>query len=481
MRSAIPCLVAVFVCMHCTSVFAGDAESVSPEKLAEAIKVMRKISPDKLSREEQESKGAELDEAWQTLQSAGTRGVDALKAEIRRIDEAKDEDHVFKLGASAVMWRIAQLAEAQAIGEIWSRTPVHEQYRYVFYTAFDAARTQDVRALPMLQALLKDNKGVVFLEAHAMELKWPETVLWLWSAFGPKGLPALKRTLADSRDPIEREMALCCIADLLDPSALPDIRTIARSDAAPVRNRAIRALGWFGHPADYEFLLDGLKSEDPALLHAYEYALFEYGDLRAVSAIIPLLAHRDEKVWHEALAVLAHLLSPEAIAAIQQQARDAKDEERRTELARALDQLLEDVLKTERSAWDRKSVPEQRAAIQAVRAAQRAAFAAPRSGDKTLSRDDLKSAIAEYRKDCSLTRGAYEWVEPRHIIAIAVPSDIADLQEVRAMLFFRLSDECLYEVRELDRLIRWLVRAQYREDPWETEKVTAVAKAAKPR
>ncbi|HAK96901.1 MAG TPA: hypothetical protein DCM87_18400 [Planctomycetes bacterium] len=471
MRSPAACRIALFACAWCMHAFAGEAEAVGPEKIAQAIENMRNISMDALSDDEKEKKSTELQEAWKTLQAAGARGMTALKAEVRAVDEAGEKDHFFKLGAAALMAQIAKLDEAQAIADIWNGTPVHEQYNYVFYTAFDAARTQDMRALPMLQALLKDDKGTVFLSAHALKLKWPQTVSWVWSAFGPKGLPALKRTLAESKDPVEHEIALCVISDFLDSSALPDIRKIARSGAGPVRLRAIKALGSFGHPADFQLLADGLTSNDPEVLHACEYALYEYGDLRAAPSIIPLLAHREEKVWHEALAALVRLLSPEGLAAIERQARDVKDEKRQADFARTLDHVFKDILKTERSVWNRKTAEERRTAIRATRAEGRAAFAAPRAGDKKLSREDFKAAIAEYQQNHGLTCGTYKWVEPRHIIAIAAPGDIADLQEVRAKLFFRLSDECLYEVRDLDRVIRWLVRAQYRADPWETEKV----------
>jgi len=57
------------------------------------------------------------------------------------------------------------------------------------------------------------------------------------------------------------------------------------------------------------------------------------------------------------------------------------------------------------------------------------------------------------------------------LLSVATPNDINTLLEVRACLFARMSDECLYEVRDLDAVLQRLGRSRYRNIPGICEKV----------
>ena len=65
----------------------------------------------------------------------------------------------------------------------------------------------------------------------------------------------------------------------------------------------------------------------------------------------------------------------------------------------------------------------------------------------------------------------YGWVEERHILSAATASDIPLLLEVKAALCARLSEETLFEIRRLNRVIERLGRSRYRKVIGLTEKV----------
>ena len=85
--------------------------------------------------------------------------------------------------------------------------------------------------------------------------------------------------------------------------------------------------------------------------------------------------------------------------------------------------------------------------------------------DRRLTHDDLKEAIDEWKKNKRFRVDGYEWIEDRHSFTAATADDIPFLLEVRAAFYTRLSDECLYEVKDLERLIHWLGRTRYRKVP----------------
>jgi hypothetical protein len=94
-----------------------------------------------------------------------------------------------------------------------------------------------------------------------------------------------------------------------------------------------------------------------------------------------------------------------------------------------------------------------------------------REGDRELSRKELLQATGEWKKNCRIFGGGYEWVEDRHVLSAAAGADLDLLLEVRAAVYTRLSDECLYDVEVLDRLIRWVGRSRYRKIPGVCAKV----------
>ena len=117
-----------------------------------------------------------------------------------------------------------------------------------------------------------------------------------------------------------------------------------------------------------------------------------------------------------------------------------------------------------------------------------------RKDDKKLTHDQLIEAAQEWKrngrifgaKPLAFTQlpkkdnkdntflvsvNKYDWVEERHILPAATAGDIPLLLEVKAALCARLSEETLYEIRRLNRVIERLGRSRYRKVIGLTEKV----------
>jgi len=439
----------------------AEADPAAPSPLDEAVATMRGIRPEEFKGEQAKAKGEELNAAWETLMEAGPAGAARLKKELAALRDRQEQDDYFKLAAAALLWQIGKTKEADTVARIWSGgVDLSINYNYVFYTAYEAARTQDEAVLPMLSALLGDRAGRVFLNQHMMWVPWPLSHEFVWGAFGPKGLPALLRLLAETTDETTRASAVHLLAKAHYLPALGGIRRLAAEGADPVRREAVKALGTFGHPEDFAFLAAGLKTDDPEDTWAFAYALYEYEDLRAVPYLVPLLKSGDAALRAEVVACLSHLAMPAAVDALHRHAAEAPLEAERKETGQAVAGML----KRAGTSWDAYAAMAEDAQARLLAALredrQRRYHLKP--GDRRLTHADLLKAAAEWQEACSITGGTYEWVEERHVLDAATPADIPLLLDVEAKVYRRLSDECLYEIRTLDTLIRRLGRRRYR-------------------
>jgi hypothetical protein len=82
--------------------------------------------------------------------------------------------------------------------------------------------------------------------------------------------------------------------------------------------------------------------------------------------------------------------------------------------------------------------------------------------DRKLSREDLLELLADWKRNHRMQSDKLDWAEAKHILSVATPADLNGLIDARAAVYGRLSDECLYEVSELNRIIRRLGRTRYR-------------------
>ena len=461
-------------------------------KLDAAIATLRHIDESKMSRAQKEKMSGEIDAAWETLRQAGPEGGARIKQEVQAVDANKQPDDFFKLNASALLWIIGKLDQAEAIAAIWNSTPLTAQYNYVFYTAVEAAKTQDPRAVPMLVATLRDHDGHTYIPAHDLTIGWPLAQQFVWGVYGAKGLPVLDELLRTSKDEATRRSAIQLLTDSYYLKALPAIREIATNGKGDERFQAIRALGLYGHPQDYDFLVSGLKGADPELAFHHVYALYEYDDLRAVPLLVPLLAVPDEKLQFEVVPALLHLASPASFDALHDYCGKVKKDEMQDFCLNRVQGLLQE----HGLDWAKyaKLTPAAKEKLFFEVRRQEEAEYLPQKGDQALTRAQLVEVTAEWK---SLHRAfthekvrmerpdpakpeqfvakmvRYYWVEKRHVLAVATPEDADLLIDARGAVYQRLSDECLYEVERINDVLRRLARRQYRTEVGLTEKAAA--------
>jgi len=461
------CVLTLVIVVTCWLPFVGPAEPAPANDLTKAVAAMRKIDPATMTEQQQQVKSQELGQAWKTLMDAGPKGAAALKEELRKVDASKEKDDLFKLGAAAILWQIGKVGEAETIASMWSGdVALSANYNYVFFTAFEAARTQDPRVLPMLIAILRDQKGNVFIPQHYLTIAWPLSHSFIWGAFGSKSVPALVRVLEETKDETTPASAVFLLSMTHDLKALEKIRALAHQGPGATRAEAIKALGQFGHPQDFDFLTAGLKGKDPAAVWAFAYALYEYGDLRAVPHLIPLLSRGDKRLGNEVIACLTYLVTPEGIEALQRCAQTAGDKERREPCKEAVTGTFKSLGLTY-EAYAPKTPPEKKKMIASLRERRQEKYRL-KPNDRKFTHDDLLKVVAEWKANHRITGGKYAWVEDRHMMAAA---DIPLLLDVAAACYTRLSDECLYEIRTLQELMRRLGRGRYRQEVGLCEKV----------
>ncbi|HVP12892.1 MAG TPA: HEAT repeat domain-containing protein [Phycisphaerae bacterium] len=428
--------------------------------LEKAVAALRNIKPGELSEAEQKQRSKEIDEAWRVITLAGLKGLDRLKEEVAKVDREGNKDDFFKLNAARLIWKMVGRRECDTIAAIWNSTDLSAQYSYVFFTAVEAAETQDKKVLPMLRAVLRDDKGSVYIAQHAMNLTWPRPQEFIWGLYGSKGLPVLVDVLKTSKDPVKLRTAIVLLGESHYVDAIPLIRQFAKTGEGKVRDFAIEWLGEFGHPDDYEFLVSGLKAQDADQLAAHVRAIKSYEDLRAVPLLIKLLGTESNEVRMLVIKALECLVTVQGLDALHKHATETKDPKERAETKRFVDSLMRSL----KLDWDDYAAkPAEEQALLLAHGDTREQRFLLREGDRKLTHKGLMKAAKEWKKRHTINGGDYKWVEDRHILAAATPQDISLLLDVRASVYTRISDECLDEVETLNDLVLRLARSQYRE------------------
>lgn len=424
--------------------------------LEQAVATLRRIDLSALDAAQEEI----IDSAIETIQSAGSEGANALKEELQEVDRAEEEDFLFKLLTAWLLWDICGLDEAETIAATWQSVPQEEWiYQMMFMPAVQAAATHDPRAMPMLTVLLFDRQGSMFFEMHYLTLEFPDTHEFLWGAYGSTGLPVLHEMLETSDDATVQESVIHILSLAQYLPALPQIRQAVQSEQAEVRHAAIRALGLFGHPDDFDLLLAGLDSPDAEDVWNYAYALVETGDLRATPYLIPLLASDDQELAIEVAWGLGnYLATPDSLAVLKDCSESAADDELKVRCGRHLDNVLADSA----LSWEEfasLSAEEQERVVASFRNAD----VTLQVGEEALTREQFSEMAAGWKKDGGLYSEQWEWVEIRHTLPAVTAEDLDLLLDAKAEFYLRLSDECIYDVRTVDEIVKWVGRSRYRE------------------
>ncbi|HOU85010.1 MAG TPA: HEAT repeat domain-containing protein [Spirochaetota bacterium] len=441
----------LFILFSVVQIFPQEAGN---DELDSAIKILRKIDENKLTNEDKKNKSIEIDKAWEIIKSSGDAGLKRIKKELDIIEKTKESDDFFKLNASVLLWNMGNVSESAAISKIWNSTSFRANYRYVFYTAFDAASTQNEKVIPMLKGVLKDNSGRIFFPQHSMNFSWPLTVEFIWGAFGHKGLPALFDVLKNSKNDTEIMSAMHILVNAQYLESLPRIRELACSKNAEVRNFAIKGIGIFGHPADSAFIIKGLKSKD-ADLYSYVWASYEYDDTKISPYLIPLLDNNDYNIKSEVIYALFNVINQESLDALVNDYKNTKDEK----ILKIYKKFMDPVL--DYTKYENMTIDEKKVTVSEI-LSRKNDYYVLRDEDQKITYNDFIEMSKDWIKDKRITGEKYEWVQNRHVLSVATAKDIDLLLDVKASIYLRLSDECLNETRTIDNVIKILGRRRYR-------------------
>lgn len=475
------CAIAACVLGLAWSWSAGAAEA-RPE-VAKAIAVLRAAAvPATPEAADALRHDPALRNAWNVVADSGADGLAAVKSALA---DAKASEGVFVVAGGALLWRLGGLDEAENIAALWRNYsyPAGFGSPVLHATAYAAARTRDPRALPLIFAVLRDTQGVVDVPRAGISLAWPETLDFIWAAYGPRGREPLARALAVSMDRDFQASAAWLLAKDGYFEALPAIRAVAYSDDRGIgRETAIRALGILGHPDDFARLSCGLGDlgryilgpDEIALAEAYIDALAEYGDLRGAKAVKDFLdAAGDDALRQRARTLIVNLLTPDLLAQLRKESGSLSGEAKEDWDA-ALGRLFEAIGVTP-AAYDAMDAAKQREALNGVRAQAEDAFI-PRPDEKPLDRAWLKSRLDKLRAGKLLFAAdpdARELPLPRRFLAIATPADIPELLEARAVVASHLTEEALADMDVLSAMAVRIARASYRQVPGLSEEVKA--------
>jgi HEAT repeat protein len=449
-------------------------DAAQREAIAKAIAEMRNL-PTPLEGREAATRGPRIQVAWETLIAAKDAGVAALLAEAAALDAAKQRDDRFGLGAAAVVWQIGGIERVADVLSLWADADFAVKYSYAFQPAFLAARDGDERALPLLVALLRDQRGKHNVSAHVMELGWPLTHAFLWGPMGRKAVPALANVLASATDPTVVSSAIELLSRAWHDDSLPRLRAIAGDSAHGARTAAIEALGRFGHPDDWDRLLAGLADADAGIVRAHTRALCAFGDLRAVPELAKLTSHANEDVRLDAIAALGELPTVDGLEVFAACAA-AMTGERRYWFADG-PPLLQDgePTWTEYQRLDR----EQRANALVAARARVETLRRPAVAGGAADRESFERACAAWIAASRIDGDEEDRANARRLLAAATAADVPLLLDLRGRLFRRLSDECLEEVALVDEVLCRVVRSRYRREVGSCERVEPPPVAAR--
>jgi len=458
----------------------GEQAAVDPAaraRLEQAVLTLRRVNLADLPEGEQKEKMALLDAAGKDIAAAGPAGAARLTQELTRLQAAGERDDGFKLAAASLLWLIGQLDQAQPIADIWSgEVDLSLHYNQVFGTALEAARTQDPRALPMLRALLKDDKGSLILSEKAIRISWPATTTILWNVYGSKGISVLQEIFEKTSEPATLEPAILVLTAAQHLPALPKIRKLAADGQGGVRTRAIWNLGIFGHPDDFDFLSSGLQSTDPLLARDFAFALYEYEDLRVVPLLVPLLHTQSDELREEVLVCLSRLMTPQSFEALYQFAmtEPVGSGTHRDHVAHAAG-VVQKALLAMQLTWESFAslkAGSKQETVARLRDAEEQQFTL-KPNDRPFTHADLLKALAEWQQQGRLGGGTYSWAETRHMLSASTPEDIGRWLDLKAKVSLRLSNDARPDLDIIDLIVKRLGRTRYRKEVGLSTKVAS--------
>lgn len=448
----------------------------TPEELSAAVRTLRELAATSGAGERDPKRLEAGREAWRLVVSGREGGAVAVKDATTDLEAVGGGDDLFRLIAGGLLWQTGGLEEIDALVELWSdpALDLSRRGRLVFSTVFQAARTGDESVLPLIALYLREPSARLRLRNLEHEYEWPDTVEFVWAAYGPQGraplLDILAATVENDGDPDFAASAAWLLARDAYAPVLPLLRGLAgdeRKENASARLAAIRGLGIFGHPDDYEpltSLLDRARREnDLPLAEAALDALGEFGRMDAAALFVDMLKDEKSPARERAAALLVNLLTPVGFDALRGDcakdhavAQHAQGDDENDPIANVLA-----FLEKSSEEYDRLSDAEKSSALARWRAAVEADYVGDSSApDGTpFTRAQFDEAMDVLMQTGEFPVAGMEWVRPRHLLSVATPEDAELFLTARKAAARPLSPSALANMDVFSAMATRLTRA----------------------
>jgi hypothetical protein len=156
----------------------------------------------------------------------------------------------------------------------------------------------------------------------------------------------------------------------------------------------------------------------------------------------------------EASLALLHLLTPESLSAVKTFVAKESNAELKDFVSRSISRREEKLPKD----FKTKSRAEQASILETLRNAD----LTPKGTTPPFTNARLLEALKIWKEKGRIYNSGFDWVGERQVIDAAKPENIDQILDTKAAFYRRLSDECLYEVRDLDVAVKYIGRSRYR-------------------
>lgn len=386
-----------------------------------------------------------------------------LKKQAENILSSDKKDYIFLQEASNLIWQITGESDVDYIFSIWKKIPYEEQSNGVYFTAFEMAKKRNEKYLPLIKYLLGNEKGSYFTKDKGIHIRWPTTIKILWSVYGYESMPELIEILKSPLESIEaKKSSILILTQAQYLPALPLIRSYATNVNNTLKESAICSLGIFGHPDDFDILVEDFDKVDGSELWARAFALFEFEDLRAVPFLINKLSTKYDEARFEVLSALSHLYSKESITSIIEYCKNPKNK-REEKFCFYYSINFEKDTKTKLDSFLKLNDKEKDDIVFGLIEGKNNRYKIS-ANNKNFSRDDFLKLKLHWEKNEEILPAGYENIKIGDLINIMSEEDIPILYSTISKIYDNLKEESFADINTLEQIIKYLSRKRYRSE-----------------
>lgn len=388
-----------------------------------------------------------------------------LKEKVEKEISQATKDYIFLQEAAFLVWKINEMNDLAFIINVWKYIPYEHHSNGVYKVLIEAAEKKDPSLLPLLKFSLENHKGSFFTENNGIHIRWPETSKLIWSLWGYKSLAYLLDILkSPEENPKVKQSAILILTQAQFLPALEIIRTIAEDNSGDtnLRSSAIASLGIFGHPNDFDLIIKTFSESGDDLLFASSYALFEFGDIRAVPFLIKKIDTKNDIARLEMLACLSHLVSNESIETLYNYCHNPKNKNEEkfcsTYFINFKKETGLDITEYHKLNNDKKEQIIQNL-IKNINKRYN-----PSKLDNQFKESDYIKLKELWKKEQTLLPSGYEWLKLGDLINVMSENELPFLYDILGIQYKNITYESFSEINTIEELIKCIGRKRYRKE-----------------